>query len=99
MTSATDEYFEAEDAMGRWMDERCNLGASHKAMTGTLFTDWKQWTEVNGEYAGTQRRFSDALLTRRFEKWRNPMGARGFVGIDIKQPTNVPSRGYPYNDN
>jgi putative DNA primase/helicase len=68
-------------------------------MTTTLFTDWKQWAELNGEFAGSQRRFSDALITRRFDKWRNSSGVRGFVGIDIKQPTNFPNRGYPYNDN
>ncbi len=99
VASATDEYFEAEDATGRWIDERCNLGAQYKDPTGTLFADWKQWAEINGEFAGSQRRFSDLLITRRFEKWRNAMGARGFVGIALKQPTHVPIRSYPYNDN
>jgi putative DNA primase/helicase len=54
--------------------ERCELGASLKALTATLFNDWKQWAELSGEYVGTQRRFSDALLARRLEKWRNSMG-------------------------
>ena len=98
VVSATEEYFEAEDAMGRWMSERCNQGPSHKALTATLFNDWKQWAELSGEYVGTQRRFSDALLTRRLEKWRNSMGVRGYVGLDLKQPTSLPSRAYPYND-
>jgi len=99
VANATGEYFEAEDATGRWIDERCNLGAQFKDPTGTLFTDWKQWAEINGEYAGTLRRFSDVLINRRFEKWRTSMGARGFVGIALKQPTHVPIRSYPYNDN
>jgi putative DNA primase/helicase len=98
VVSATEEYFEAEDAMGRWMSERCNLGVNHKALTATLFNDWKQWAELSGEYIGTQRRFSDALLARRFEKWRNSMGVRGYQGIDLKQPTSLPARSYPYND-
>ena len=98
VVSATEEYFEGEDAMGRWMDERCVLGANDKALTATLFNDWKQWSELNGEYTGTQRRFSDALLARRLEKWRNTMGVRGYQGIDLKQPTSLPSRSYPYND-
>jgi putative DNA primase/helicase len=98
VVSATEEYFEAEDAMGRWMTERCNLGVNHKALTATLFNDWKQWAELSGEYIGTQRRFSDALLARRFEKWRNSMGVRGYQGIDLKQPTSLPARSYPYND-
>ena len=98
VAEATEEYFEAEDAMGRWIAERCNQGPSHKALTATLFNDWKQWAELSGEYVGTQRRFSDALLTRRLEKWRNSMGVRGYVGLDLKQPTSLPSRTYPYND-
>ena len=98
VVSATEEYFEAEDAMGRWMTERCNLGVNHKALTATLFNDWKQWAELSGEYIGTQRRFSDALLARRFDKWRNSMGVRGYQGIDLKQPTSLPARSYPYND-
>jgi putative DNA primase/helicase len=98
VVQATEEYFEAEDAMGRWVAERCNQGSNHKALTATLFNDWKQWAEMSGEYVGTQRRFSDALLARRFEKWRNPMGVRGYVGLDLKQPTAMPARIYPYND-
>ncbi len=98
VAEATEEYFEAEDAMGRWIAERCNQGPEYKALTATLFNDWKQWAELSGEYVGTQRRFSDALLARRLEKWRNSMGVRGYKGLDLKQPTSLPSRSYPYND-
>jgi putative DNA primase/helicase len=98
VVQATEEYFEAEDAMGRWLAERCNLGPNQKELTATLFNDWKQWAELAGEYTGTQRRFSDALLARRFEKWRNSMGVRGYVGLSLKQPTSLPSRAYPYNN-
>ena len=69
-----------------------------KALTFEIFNDWKQWAELSGEYIGTQRRFSDALLARRFDKWRNSMGVRGYQGIDLKQPTSLPARSYPYND-
>jgi putative DNA primase/helicase len=96
---ATDEYFEAEDAMGRWLEDRCVLHANAKALTFELFNDWKQWAEVNGEYLGSMRRFSDALLARRFEKWRNGSGVRGFVGIGLKEPTVLPRPNHPYNDN
>ena len=98
VSDATEEYFEAEDAMGRWLSERCNFGPNQKALTAMLFNDWKQWAELSGEYVGTQRRFSDALLAKRFDKWRNSMGIRGYLGLDLKQPTSIPSRAYPYND-
>ena len=94
--SATDEYLEAEDATGRWLEDRCNFGANDKALTITLFNDWKQWAEVSGEFVGSMRRFADALITRKFDKWRNSMGGRGFVGIDLKQPTSTGQSSYPY---
>jgi putative DNA primase/helicase len=93
---ATDEYFESEDAIGRWLAERCVRHANAKALTIELFNDWKQWAETNGEFIGSQKRFADALLTRRIDKWRNGMGARGFVGIGLKAPATVPQTSYPY---
>ena len=45
------------------------------------------------------RRFTDALITRRFEKWRAHGGMRGFAGIGLKEPTSIPRSAYPYNDN
>ena len=94
---ATEEYFEAEDALGRWLDERCVREANAKSLTAELFTDWKQWADSAGEFIGSQKRFSDLLLTRGIEKWRNPGGLRGFRGIGLKHP---PPPGYlPYADN
>lgn len=98
VTAATEEYFEAEDAMGRWLEDRCVRHANAKSLTAELFNDWKQWAEANGEFLGSMRRFSDALLARRFEKWRNSMGVRGFVGIGLKVPADAPSAPYAYAD-
>jgi len=94
---ATQEYFESEDALGRWLDERCVRAANAKSLTSELFTDWKQWAEASGEFIGSQRRFSDLLITRGLEKWRNSMGVRGFQGIGLKQP-HTPAY-TPYADN
>ena len=94
---ATEEYFEAEDAMGRWLAERCTRVANAKSLTSELFNDWKQWADGVGEFIGSQRRFSDLLLTRGVEKWRNTAGVRGFQGLELKQS---PQPNYtPYTDN
>jgi putative DNA primase/helicase len=92
---ATAEYFEAEDAIGRWMDERCVLHANAKSLTAELFNDWKQWADASGEFIGSQRRFSDLLLSKGLEKWRNSMGIRGYQGIGLKE---IPKQRYPYAD-
>lgn len=93
---ATEEYFEAEDALGRWLDERCVREANAKSLTAELFTDWKQWADAAGEFIGSQKRFADLLLTRGIEKWRNGVGLRGFRGVGLKNP---PTPAYtPYAD-
>ena len=97
VVDATDEYFEAEDALGRWLDEKCVRAGNAKALTAELFSDWKQWSEAAGEFVGSQKRFSDLLLTKGLEKWRNGMGLRGFQGIGLKVPS-TPSY-TPYTDN
>ncbi len=95
--AATEEYFEAEDALGRWLDERCVREVNAKSLTAELFNDWKQWAEAAGEFIGSQRRFSDLLITRGIEKWRNSVGVRGFQGVGLKYP---PAPSYtPYADN
>lgn len=96
VVDATEEYFEAEDALGRWLDERCVREANAKSLTAELFNDWKQWAEAAGEFSGSQKRFADLLLTRGLDKWRNGMGLRGFQGIGLKNP---PAPTYtPYAD-
>lgn len=96
VVSATQEYFESEDALGRWLDERCVRDANAKSLTAELFGDWKQWADSAGEFIGSQRRFSDLLITRGVEKWRNTAGVRGFRGIGLKHP---PKPAYtPYAD-
>ena len=82
--SATEEYFEAEDALGRWIDERCVRIDRARSLTAELFNDWKAWVEAAGEFVGSQRRFSDQLVARGVEKWRNGLGVRGFQGIGLK---------------
>lgn len=81
---ATQEYFEAEDANGRWIDERCYVDPSARAMTSDLYADWKEWAETNGEFAGSIKRFSEMLVTRQFQKGRGAKGARLFNGISLK---------------
>jgi putative DNA primase/helicase len=82
--AATEEYFEAEDAIGRWLEECCVLGPKKTVTSADLFARWKVWAEANGEFAGSQRRFSDLMLARGFDKWRDPRtDRRGFRGVAL----------------
>ena len=84
--AATDEYFEAEDALGRWLQERCELGASFIEPTALLYASWKAWAEAGGEFVGSIKRFSENLTNRGLAQHRED-NARRFRGIRLRQET------------
>jgi putative DNA primase/helicase len=90
VVAATEEYLEAEDALGRWLEEACDRLPSANTTTNELFASWKTWTERSGEYMGTMRKFSEDLAKRGLPRWRSG-SLRGFAGIALKdQATQEP---------
>lgn len=81
---ATDEYFESEDALGRWIEERCQEHSQSKALIADLFVDWKDWSMANGEFAGSIKRFSEMLESRRYGRHRGGKGARYVIGLSLR---------------
>jgi putative DNA primase/helicase len=84
VVSATEEYFEAEDALGQWIEERCYLHPEAKAATSDLFADWREWAERAGEYVGSIKRFAEMLLGRSFQQSRMHGGTRAFKGLSLQ---------------
>lgn len=82
VNSATDDYLAAEDALGRWLDERTIRAPNAKAGSSALFQDWKRWAENAGEYVGSQKRFSQNLEARGFATNRTRT-ERAFVGLSL----------------
>ncbi|MFQ5509614.1 MAG: phage/plasmid primase, P4 family [Leptospirillia bacterium] len=89
--SATEAYFDAEDAVGRWITERCEENQAVRTPTARLYADWKRWAENVGEYAGSVKWFSEQLSSRRFTPWRNRV-ERGYQGIALRYSN------HDYND-
>ena len=64
VADATDEYFETEDALERWIEECCERTSGiTPTESSKLFDSWKRWAESAGEHPGSQKRFSQALMT------------------------------------
>jgi putative DNA primase/helicase len=82
---ATESYFADEDAVGRWMLERCELGANYWTASSALFGDWKEWAERAGEEVGSQKNFSQVLLGREGIKKHDYGSKRGFDGIRFNE--------------
>lgn len=82
VTAATAEYLESEDALTCWLEDKCERSPQSKQSSTDLFVSWKNWADAAGEPVGTQKRFSQKLEERGFEKVRDKHG-RGFQGLRL----------------
>ena len=64
--AATEEYFAAEDLLGRWLAERTTQGPRYSTASSALYKDWEQWTEERKEDTGSNKDFSQRLQARGF---------------------------------
>jgi putative DNA primase/helicase len=93
---ATSDYLAAEDAIGRWIEDRCSLGSGYWTAGATLFANWQQWCDQTGERPESQKRFTQRLEARGIRPKRDgAKGTRGFVGIALREdvlthPTHSP---------
>jgi putative DNA primase/helicase len=52
VTDASKAYFAEEDAIGKWIEERCVEGGSYLEAVSTLFKNWATWAEAAHEFVG-----------------------------------------------
>ncbi len=91
--AATDDYLDAEDAFGQWLGECCERRAGAWSASSALYSSWKTWADAAGEFAGSQKRFSQNLANRGFVPRRGQVGHAGFDDIRITAaPDHAASR-------
>ena len=77
---ASQDYLDAEDVFGQWLDECCMVSPS-AGPTGSsvLFASWKEWCEAGNQPAMSQKAFSQILAERGFpsRRGRNTMAVSG----------------------
>lgn len=86
VVEATKEYFEAQDVLGQFLEEECDVdpGNAYKsAPIGKLFDAWARYTKRAGADPGTKIALSDELKQRGLTPYRT-MAERGFTGIRLK---------------
>jgi len=83
VTEATVDYLKAEDAIGRWMEERCETGRQHATAPRPLFTDWCQWCDMNRERSQSEKWFVQQLEARGFERSGRAKNVRLFLGLSL----------------
>lgn len=74
VVQATQEYLEGEDALARWIEERCVAGDGYEMGTGEAFEDFRAWCKENNEAKGrdwSQRQFNSEMRTHGFDPARD----------------------------
>jgi putative DNA primase/helicase len=84
--AATVEYFSEEDAVGRWLKDATEPSTDSTLTSQTLYLSWREWANRTGEYVGTLKRMSAALVARKFERWRDGKTRQmGFRGLKLRE--------------
>lgn len=72
---ATAAYRAESDALARFLDERCLLGAGFTVRSSELFTAWQAWCAAQGEESlTTAKAFTTALQNRGYDTRRTNVG-------------------------
>ena len=81
--AATEEYFESQDALKRWIDDECVQSERATIATDEAYASWKGWAEKQGEYVGSMKKFADDLVKHGFTRWRSGQ-KRGLRGLTLR---------------
>src|SRR5690606_28588582 len=82
---ATESYLAEEDAIGRFLDDRCELDDVEAVEeVQELYASWKDWCAAVGEYPSSIRQLSQKLEARGLDRTRHSSSRRkSFRGIRL----------------
>jgi putative DNA primase/helicase len=83
IAAATNDYLDAQDVLGEWITTACDLDRRYFEPSAKLFRSWADYCKANGDDAGTQVRFADALKRRGFDK-RATMTGKVWQGLRLR---------------
>jgi P4 family phage/plasmid primase-like protien len=86
--AATEDYFATQDTLGTWLEEKTREDKQAKTHSSDLYNGFKRWCEARGEYAPTQRDFSQKLEERGFAKQKSH-GLVTFRGLRLPTETEA----------
>jgi putative DNA primase/helicase len=85
---------EAQDTVGAFLEERCEVAPGGETASSKLFTAWTAFCEDRGERPGIQKTFNDALDKKGFKRGRTKSGAV-FYGVKMKEGPPVSGSSLP----
>lgn len=87
---ATEDYFETQDTLGAWLEEKTVSDKKTETRSNELYADYKHWCDSRGEYVPPQRDFAMRLKDRGFRS-RKSHGVMVFLGLRCKTVNEIAS--------
>ncbi|WP_261558893.1 DNA primase family protein [Frankia tisae] len=76
VATATKVWRQEVDTLGQFLNDECYRGETHQVRSSALYARWVRWCKANGEDAGSNKAFSEALKKKDFAKRRAADGVR-----------------------
>ena len=90
VTEATSRYLEAQDALGAWLAECCEVKASFREGASRLYASWKSYAERMGEPPGSSKTFGPLLERRGFPRAPSRKAGSVYQGLRL-----IPDEDHP----
>jgi putative DNA primase/helicase len=85
VTDATDEYFDDQDVIKQWIEDRIDDGGPYAfTSVSELFASWKAWCDERGMKSGMSRTLADTLVDKGYTRKKGTGGVRGFRNLVVK---------------
>ena len=84
VSGAAEDYFAAEDHIGHWLGECCQIGPTLRASAKILYASWSAWAKDGGFEPKTTRFLGEQLRGRGFKQSKVGQD-RGWLGLCVRQ--------------
>lgn len=81
-------YRQQEDVIGRFVEDACIFAATNSVTSTQIYDSFLHWCKKNGEHAPSQRKFSDDLVNRGFNKQKTAT-ANKFIGVTVRTMAEI----------
>lgn len=94
VSAATDEYREEQDVLALFIEDVCDVHPAATESAQTLYKEYSEWCQEQGELPETQRKFGSRLTEKGFTRQRLTSGERKgayeYVGLRVFRVGNPP---------
>ena len=84
IAAASSAYFEEQDSLSQWIQERCTVGPTEKARASDLAADLNSWLRARGEKPTDAKSLKEALARKPGCYWKHTEAGSTLFGLSLR---------------